>query len=80
VKSSLKKNQKLDVKIGSENEIGPMKDLSVVTTLYGIDGRDIGAIGVIGPTRMAYGKVVSSIQFMKDLLNREITRIFSDKG
>lgn len=80
VKSSLKKSQKLDVKIGSENEIGPMKDLSVVTTLYGIDGKDIGAIGVIGPTRMAYGKVVSSIQFMQDLLNREIMRIFNDKG
>lgn len=80
VKSTLKKNQNLDVKIGSENEIGPMKELSVVTAVYGREGRDIGAIGVIGPTRMAYGRVVSSIQFMKDLLNREILRIFGEKG
>ena len=70
--------QALDFKIGSENEIDEMKDLSVITTVYGREGKDIGTIGVIGPTRMTYGKVVSSIKYIQKLLNREIIRMLAD--
>jgi heat-inducible transcriptional repressor len=70
----------LEVRIGSENEIGPMKELSVVTTVYGHEGRSTGAIGIIGPTRMTYSRVVSSILYIKDLINREIMRLFSEHG
>lgn len=77
VKSAVGK-QHFDFRIGSENEINQMKDLSIITTVYGREGKDLGAIGVIGPTRMAYGKVVSSIQYIRDLLNREIIRMFGD--
>lgn len=70
--------QKIDFKIGSENEIDEMKDLSIITTVYGRKGKDIGTIGVIGPTRMAYNKVVSSIKYMQELLNREIIRMLGD--
>ena len=66
----------LEVRIGSENEIGPMKDLSVVTAVYGPEGRSTGAIGVIGPTRMTYSRVVSSILYIKELINREIMKFF----
>lgn len=70
--------QKLDFKIGSENEINEMKDLSIITTVYGREGKDIGTIGVIGPTRMTYSKVVSSIKYIRELLNREIIRMFGE--
>ncbi len=70
--------QTLDFKIGSENEIDEMKELSIITTVYGGEGKDIGTIGVIGPTRMTYGKVVSSIKYIKELLNREIIRMLAD--
>lgn len=72
------KKQQFDFKIGSENEIDEMKDLSIITTVYGREGKDIGTIGVIGPTRMTYGKVVSSIKYIRELLNREIIRMFGD--
>lgn len=72
------KKQQFDFKIGSENLIDEMKDLSIITTSYGREGKDIGTIGVIGPTRMAYGKVVSSIKYIRELLNREIIRMFGD--
>lgn len=78
VKSAVTK-QHFDFKIGSENEINQMKELSIITTVYGREGKDLGAIGVIGPTRMAYGKVVSSIKYIRELLNREIARLFSDE-
>ncbi|NMA66734.1 MAG: heat-inducible transcription repressor HrcA [Clostridiaceae bacterium] len=72
------KNSHLDFKIGSENELNEMKDLSIITTVYGSDGKRLGTIGVIGPTRMAYGKVVSSINYIRELLNREILKILDD--
>lgn len=72
------KNPRLEVRIGSENEIGSMKDLSVVTAVYGQKGRTTGAIGVIGPTRMPYSKVVSSVLFIKDLIDRQIIRLFDE--
>ncbi len=71
-------HKKFDFRIGSENQINQMKDLSVITTVYGREGKDLGAIGVIGPTRMAYGKVVSAIQYISELLNREIARMLGD--
>lgn len=77
VRSAVQK-QKFDFRIGSENQINQMKDLSVITTVYGKEGKNLGAIGVIGPTRMAYGKVVSAIQYISELLNREIARMFGD--
>lgn len=77
VKRAVQK-QHFDFKIGSENEIDDLKDLSVITTIYGSEEKSLGTIGVIGPTRMAYGKVVSSIKYIRDLLNMEIVRMFGD--
>jgi len=71
--------RKLQVRIGSENEIDPLKELSVVTTVYGREGRSTGAISIIGPTRMTYGRVVSSILYMKELIDKEIMRIFDEE-
>jgi len=77
VKSSARRHQ-FDFRIGSENQIDEMKDLSIITTAYGREGKDAGAIGVIGPTRMAYSKVVSSIKYIRELLNKEMIRLFGD--
>lgn len=75
---SVTKDKQFDFKIGSENQIDEMKDLSIITTVYGRKGKDVGTIGVIGPTRMAYSKVVSSIKYIRELLNKEIIRLFGD--
>lgn len=71
-------NRNLDFKIGSENEINELKELSVITTVYGSDGQNLGAIGVIGPTRMAYSKVVSSIKYIREVLNKELLKMLGD--
>jgi len=72
------KNRQLGFKIGSENEYDEMKELSIITTVYGGEGKNYGTIGVIGPRRMTYGKVVSSIKYIRELLNRELVRMFGD--
>jgi heat-inducible transcriptional repressor len=66
------------VRIGAENEIGSFRELSLVTASYGDGERHHGAIGVIGPTRMAYSRVISSIDYVRRLLDREILRMIRD--
>lgn len=57
------------VTIGTENSDDIMNDCSLITATYQVDGKMIGKIGVIGPTRMKYGEVTSIIEFLTDNLN-----------
>ncbi|QEH69230.1 heat-inducible transcriptional repressor HrcA [Cellulosilyticum sp. ST5] len=54
----------ITIRIGEENILTPMKDCSVVTTSYSIGEHTIGNIGIIGPTRMDYGQVVSVLEYV----------------
>ena len=60
--------------IGHENSCSEMQDCSVVTATYQMGGEVIGAIGVIGPTRMEYAKVFSTVE----LLANALSEILSD--
>jgi heat-inducible transcriptional repressor len=58
----------LQVRIGTENTLDAMKDCSLVTASYSLHGQPIGVIGVLGPTRMEYGKVIGLLKhFSRDL-------------
>ena len=51
------------ITIGAENELAPLQDCSVVTATYRVGELPVGSFGVIGPTRMNYGKVVSVLEY-----------------
>lgn len=57
------------VRIGQENEIEELKDMSVVTATYKIGDKKIGSFGVIGPTRMNYGRVISVLSCVSTSMN-----------
>lgn len=59
VNSLLNINQGVSVKIGKENFVDEAKNCSIITAVYGLGDRRLGTIGIIGPTRMNYSKVVS---------------------
>lgn len=61
------------VTIGSENEIEPLQDCSIVTATYRIDETPVGSFGVIGPTRMNYGKVISVLEYMSKGLSKVLS-------
>jgi len=63
----------VQVIIGSENPVGEMHDCAMVASPYLREGRVIGTIGVIGPVRMHYPEVISSV----DRTARFLTRVFS---
>jgi len=57
------------VTIGNENAEDIMPDCSLITATYHIDGKLVGKIGVIGPTRMKYDEVISVVEFMTENLS-----------
>ena len=57
------------IRIGKENNIPALKDMSVVTATYKIGDKSIGSFGVIGPTRMNYSKVLSVLNHVGNSIN-----------
>ena len=55
------------VTIGEEN--ADMKDCSLITATYHVDGKLVGKIGVIGPTRMKYDEVTSIMEYLTNNLS-----------
>ena len=54
----------INVYIGDENENEELKDFSIVTFKHSIGDKDLGTIGIIGPTRMNYSKVISVMKYI----------------
>ena len=55
--------------IGGESGLVPLDECSVVTAPYEVDGRVVGTVGVIGPTRMAYERVIPIVDITARLLS-----------
>ncbi len=58
------------VTIGEENADDIMNDCALITASYHIDGKLVGKIGVIGPTRMKYSEVTSIVEYLTDNLSK----------
>lgn len=59
----------INVYIGDENGNEKLKDYSIVTFKHVVNGKDLGTIGIIGPTRMDYSKVISIMKYINKELN-----------
>ncbi len=60
--------QDINVYIGDENEQKELKDFSVITFKHKVNGKDLGTIGIIGPKRMDYSKVISVMKYINKKL------------
>ena len=63
----------VSIVIGEENKEELMRNCSVITTTYQIDGAK-GMLGVIGPTRMQYAKIISLVQFISNTLHYMVSK------
>ena len=59
--------------IGSESRVVPFEELSVVTAPYEVDGRIVGTLGVIGPTRMAYDRMIQIVDITSRLVGNALS-------
>ncbi|HWQ88988.1 MAG TPA: heat-inducible transcriptional repressor HrcA [Desulfitobacteriaceae bacterium] len=64
----------LNITIGGENIFKEFHDCSVISATYRIDEETIGAIGVLGPTRMNYSKAIAIVDFMTRRISENLTR------
>lgn len=70
----------LAITIGHENQYEALRDCSLITATYKFNGKLIGKIGVIGPTRMDYSKVISTVKSMSEAMNEIINQNFDDEN
>jgi len=60
--------------IGGESQLVPMEEMSVVTAPYEVNGKIVGTLGVIGPTRMAYERVIPIVDITAKLLSNALSQ------
>lgn len=70
-----KSDSDMNVSIGTENQYEQFHNCSLITATYKINGKTIGSVGVIGPTRMEYSKVISIVDCMTHNLSEILTKI-----
>ncbi|HET7774871.1 MAG TPA: heat-inducible transcriptional repressor HrcA [Azospira sp.] len=63
----------VQIYIGGESGLAPLDECSVVTAPYEVNGQVVGSVGVIGPTRMAYERVIPIVDITAKLLSSALT-------
>lgn len=66
--------QGVQIYIGGESGLVPLDECSVVTAPYEVDGEVLGTVGVIGPTRMAYERVIPIVEITARLLSNAMAQ------
>ena len=59
--------------IGGESQVVPFEDLSIVSAPYEIDGKLVGTLGVIGPTRMPYDRMIQIVDITAKLVSNALS-------
>jgi heat-inducible transcriptional repressor len=59
--------------IGGESGVVPFEELSIVTAPYEVDGQVVGTLGVIGPTRMAYDRMIQIVDITSKLVSHALS-------
>ena len=59
--------------IGGESQVVPFEDLSIVSSPYEVDGKVVGTLGVIGPTRMPYERMIQIVDITSKLMSNALS-------
>ncbi len=59
--------------IGGESQVVPFEELSVVSAPYEVDGQVVGTLGVIGPTRMPYDRMIQIVDITSKLVSNALS-------
>ena len=70
----------LGVSFGGEHSRDEMREYSVVLSRYGITGEVVGVLGVIGPTRMAYPRTISTVRYISTVMSDLLGDLYGGEG
>lgn len=59
--------------IGGESQVIPFEDLSIVSAPYEVDGQVVGTLGVVGPTRMPYDRMIQIVDITSKLVSNALS-------
>ena len=74
--SHLPSSDGIQVIIGGENRWNEMKDVSLVLARYGREGKVGGLLGIVGPTRMQYGRAIAVVRYMAQVMNELLAEMY----
>jgi heat-inducible transcriptional repressor len=74
---SVARSGSIQIFIGHENPSAQMQDVSLVLAPYGRVGRAVGAVGVLGPTRMPYAQAIASVEFVSELMSELVEQLYA---
>lgn len=74
--SHLPSSEGIQVVIGGENRWAEMKDVSLVLARYGQHGKVGGMLGIIGPTRMQYGRAIAVVRYMAQVMDELLAEVY----
>lgn len=66
--------QGVQIFIGGESGVVPLDECSVITAPYEVDGVVVGTVGVVGPTRMAYERIIPIVDVTAKLLSSALSQ------
>ncbi len=66
-------NQEVRITIGAENALPGIEDCTLITSCYVVDEKTHGSLGILGPTRMEYGRAISLVEYVARLFGRVLT-------
>jgi heat-inducible transcriptional repressor len=70
----------VQVIIGRENKAEVIHNYSVVISRYGLSREAVGTIGVVGPTRMPYDRVISIVDYISSVLSNLVDELYGKQG
>ncbi len=68
------------IRIGKENELSELQDMSIITATYRVGDKKLGSFGVIGPTRMNYAKIISVLRCVSASMNEILKYYLTDES
>lgn len=74
--SHLREADGVQIIIGGENDWDEMRDVSLVVARYGREDKIGGLLGVIGPTRMQYGRAIAVVRYMTQVMNELLSEVY----
>jgi heat-inducible transcriptional repressor len=69
------KKEGLSVRIGSENKRPELRNVSLVSSTYKLGENTVGVLGILGPRRMEYGRMISLVEGVTRIVNQMLTRL-----
>ncbi|MBE6817761.1 MAG: heat-inducible transcription repressor HrcA [Ruminococcaceae bacterium] len=77
--SQTKDNSRMSILIGSENVFDELGDSSMILSRYAFGNNAMGTIGIIGPTRIDYARLIPDVQYLTDMVGRLLSEHLGDE-